>query len=156
MNNTFIFILSSFPAFFYNIFYYCFYHLPLETQQISNISPHENNIMIFSKIRMLNMLLRIFLFIHTFFFPVISSNIHCYFNNIFHAFKVLKKFITTEMFNINFYNKFIKFWIISFFQLFFIYIYIYNAMNGTNHILNLLKRLLQILSNKRATFSRRV
>ena len=68
-----------------------------------------------------------------FFSPVISSNIHYYFNNIFHKSNVLKKVITTEKF-----NKFIKFWMILFFQLssyyqiyfliychIYIYIYIY-------------------------------
>ena len=67
------------------------------------------------------MLLWIFLFIGTFFSPVISSNIYRYFNNIFHEFKVMKKVIITEMFNANFHNKFIKFWIILFIQLFLIY-----------------------------------
>ena len=33
----------------------------------------------------------------------------------------MKKVITTEMFNVYFHNKFIKFWSILFFQLFFIY-----------------------------------
>ena len=41
-------------------------------------------------------------------FDFISSNIHHYF----------LKVITTETFNIDFLNKFIKFWIILFFQLF--------------------------------------
>ena len=63
---------------------------------------------------------KFFLFIHSFLSPVISPNIHRYFNNIFHGFKVLKKVITAETLNINFYLKFIKFWIICFFQLFFI------------------------------------
>ena len=62
------------------------------------------------------MLLWIFLFINTFFASVISSNIHHYFNNIFHEFKVLQKVITTKMFNADFHNKFIKFWIILFFN----------------------------------------
>ena len=52
--------------------------------------------------------------------PVISSNIHRYFNIIFHEFKVQKKVITTEMFSIHFHNKFIKFWSILFFWIFFI------------------------------------
>ena len=57
------------------------------------------------------MLLWIF-FIHIFFSPVILSNIHRYFNNIFHEFKVLEMVITTETLNVDFHNKFIKFWII--------------------------------------------
>ena len=52
-----------------------------------------------------------FSFTHTFFSSVISSNIHHYFN-IFDEFKILKKIITTEIYNINFHNKFLKFWII--------------------------------------------
>ena len=70
----------------------------------------------------------IFLFIHTFFFPVISSNIHCYFYKIFHEFSVLKKLILTKTFNIDFHYKFIKFWIILFFQLFLIYICIFKQV----------------------------
>ena len=46
----------------------------------------------------------------TIIFTIISSNIHRYFINIFHEFKVLKKFITTETFNVDFHNKFFKFW----------------------------------------------
>ena len=42
------------------------------------------------------------------------------YNNIFHDFNDLEKVITTETL-----NKFIKFWIILFLQLFFIYIFIY-------------------------------
>ena len=57
------------------------------------------------------MLLWILLFIHAFFSPVISSNIHRYFDNISHEFKVLKKVFTTETLNVDFENKFIKFWI---------------------------------------------
>ena len=78
------------------------------------------------------MLQGIFLFIHTFFFLVISSNVHRYFKNFFHEFKVLKKVITIETFNEDFYDKFIKFWIICFFKFssycriyFLIYTYIY-------------------------------
>ena len=72
MNNTVIFTFSSLRPFFFfdNIFYLCFYHLPwypLETQQISDISPRDNNVMILSKIRMLTMLLWIFLYVHSFF-----------------------------------------------------------------------------------------
>ena len=59
-------------------------------------------------------MLGIFLYIN-FLFSSFSSNIHCYFNNIFHEFKVLKKVIT-EMFNVNFHNKFLKFWVVSFFK----------------------------------------
>ena len=60
------------------------------------------------------------------FSTVISSNIHCYFNNIFHEFKVLAKVITTGTFNVDSHDKFIKFWIIlGFFKLFFIICYIY-------------------------------
>ena len=70
------------------------------------------------------MLLLIFLFMHIFFSPLILSNIHCYFNKIFNKFKVLKKVITTEMFNIDFHNKSIKFWIIIFFFFFNFLIYI--------------------------------
>ena len=103
------------------IFYleYCIiilYHFPLyplEIQQISNFSPC-NNMIIFSKIRALNILLQFFLFIHTFFSLAISSNNHCYFNNIFHEFKVLKKVIITKMFNVDFHNKFIKFGLFCF------------------------------------------
>ena len=51
---------------------------------------------------------------HTFFSPVISSNIGRYFNNTFHEFKVLKKVIITETFNFNLDNKLIRFWIICF------------------------------------------
>ena len=76
-----------------------------------------------------------FLLIHIFFYPVISPKIHHYFNDIFHEFKILKKVITTETFYVDFHYTFNKFWIILFFQLFFIlsdlrsylrpYIYIY-------------------------------
>ena len=66
-----------------------------------------------------------FLFVHTFSSPAFSSNIHRYFNNTFHEFKHLKKVIITETFNVNFYNRFIKFCLFLFFLLFFIYIYIY-------------------------------
>ena len=62
--------------------------------------------------------------IYTFISPAISSNIHRYFNNTFHEFKVLKKVTITETFNVDFHNKFIRFWIIWFFS-FFSYIYIY-------------------------------
>ena len=68
------------------------------------------------------MLLWIFLSIHAFLSPVISSNILHYFNNVFHEFQLLKKVITTETFNIDFHNKFIRFWIILLFQLFYIYV----------------------------------
>ena len=54
----------------------------------------------------------------------ISSKIHRYFNDIFHELNILKKVITTETFNVNFHYKFIKFWIILFFQLWFMEIYI--------------------------------
>ena len=64
------------------------------------------------------MLLWIFLFMNTFFSPVISSNIHRYFNKNFHEFQVLMKVITTETFNVDFHYKFLKFWIILFFQLY--------------------------------------
>ena len=47
--------------------------------------------------------------------PVLS-NIHRYFINIFHEFKIMKKVITTETFNVDFHNKFIKFLIICFFN----------------------------------------
>ena len=64
----------------------------------------------------------------TFFSPVILSNIHCCFN-IFHEFKV-PKVIITEIFNVDFHNKFIKFWIILIFSFslndIYIYIYIYH------------------------------
>ena len=50
-----------------------------------------------------------------FFFPAISSNIHCYSNNTFHKFKVLKKVIMAETFNVDFHNKFIKFGLFCFF-----------------------------------------
>ena len=74
--------------------------------------------------------LYIFLFIHTFFSPVISSNIHRYFNNILHEFKVLKKVIITEAFNVDFHNKFMKFGLFYFCYFsshthIYIYIYIY-------------------------------
>ena len=46
-----------------------------------------------------------FFFLYTHFSPAISSNIHHYFNNIFHEFKVLKKVITTKTFNVNFHNS---------------------------------------------------
>ena len=54
------------------------------------------------------------------------------FNNIFHDFKVLKKFIITKTFNVDFHNKFIKFWIILFFNFssycrcYFLYIYLFS------------------------------
>ena len=70
----------------------------------------------------------IFVLIHTFCFFVISSNIHRFFNNIFHEFKALDKFITTETFNDDFHYKLIKFWIIYFFILF-TSIYIHGAFN---------------------------
>ena len=54
------------------------------------------------------------LFIYTFFSRVISSNIHRYFDNIFHECKVPKKVITTKTFNVDFQNKFITFWTICF------------------------------------------
>ena len=63
--------------------------------------------------------------IYTFFSSIISSNIYRYFNNIFHDFKVLKV-ITNKMLNVDFHDKFIKFWSVFFFPLFiYIYIYIY-------------------------------
>ena len=45
-------------------------------------------------------------FIYTFFSLIISSNIH-HLNIIFHEFKVLKKVIKTETFNVDFHKKFI-------------------------------------------------
>ena len=42
------------------------------------------------------------------------------FNNTFHEFQVLKKVIRTETSNVDSHNKFVKFWIILFFQLSFI------------------------------------
>ena len=69
--------LFYFPFHLKKIFYHCFYHLllyPLETQQISNISP-RNNVIIFSKIRMLNILLWIVLFYIHFLFSYNFSNI---------------------------------------------------------------------------------
>ena len=53
---------------------------------------------------------------YTLFSPIILSNIHCYFNNSFHEFKILKKIIITKMFNVDFHYKFIKFLIICFFN----------------------------------------
>ena len=65
-------------------------------------------------------------FIQTFLSPAISSNIHCYFINIVHEFKVLKRVITTAIFNVAFHITFIKFSIICFFKCSsYIYIYIY-------------------------------
>ena len=81
------------------------------------------------KIRTLNILLRIFLFIHTFFSPTISSNFHLYFNSTFHEFIVLKKVIITETFNVAFHYRFIKICIILFFY-FSSYIYIYISKVG--------------------------
>ena len=56
------------------------------------------------------------------------------FNNFFDEFKVLKKVFITVMLNIDFHNKFIKFWIICLFNFSsyrwiysFIYIYIYTG-----------------------------
>ena len=57
-----------------------------------------------------------------FLFSATSSNIHHYFNNSFDEFKVLKKLIITEMFNINFHSKFIKFGLFCFFLHLFIYV----------------------------------
>ena len=135
MNNTFIYIYLPFlPSFFKKIFHDCFYHLPLyplETQQISNIIPRANNVIMFFKIRALNILLWIFLFIHTF-SPVISSNIHRYFNNTFHEFKALNKVITTETFNVDFHCKFVKFGLFCFFYLL-SYIYIYSGRSTSRH-----------------------
>ena len=51
----------------------------------------------------------IFLFIQSFFSPVTSLNIYFYFNKTFHEFKVLKKVIVTETFNVDFHNKFLNF-----------------------------------------------
>ena len=48
------------------------------------------------------------------------NSIHRHFKNTFHEFKVQKKVIITETFNIDFRNKFIKFFIILFFLFFFI------------------------------------
>ena len=42
------------------------------------------------------------------------SNIYRYFYNVFHEFEALKKVITTETFNIDIHNKFLKFLIIVF------------------------------------------
>ena len=64
--------------------------------------------------------------------------------NTFHKSKVLKKVITTETFNVEFYNDFIKFWITLFFSTFFythththtdiyIYIYIYIYLRVSPH-----------------------
>ena len=57
-------------------------------------------------------------------FSPISTNIHHYFNNTFREFKVLKKVIIAETFNVDFHNKFIKFSLFCFFY-FSLYIYIY-------------------------------
>ena len=51
---------------------------------------------------------------------ITEENIYHYFNNIFHEFEVLRKVIITEILNVVFHKKFIKFWIILFSQLFFI------------------------------------
>ena len=61
-------------------------------------------------------MLWIFLFIHNFFSFVISSNFDRYFNKISHEFKNQKKIITMETFNVDFYQKFSRFWIILIFQ----------------------------------------
>ena len=66
-----------------------------------------------------------FFFMRTSFSPAILSNIHRYFSNAFHEFKFLKEVIITKKLNEDFHYKFFTFWIILFFQLFFIYIYIY-------------------------------
>ena len=50
-----------------------------------------------------------FFFIYNFFSLVISLNTHRYLKKTFHEFKVLKKVFKTEMFNVEFHNKFIKF-----------------------------------------------
>ena len=66
----------------------------------------------------------------------LSLNINRYFNYTFHEFKVLKKVIITEAFNVDFHNKFIEFGLFRFFYFFHtigfnfliyfvIYIYIY-------------------------------
>ena len=44
---------------------------------------------------------KMFFFKHTFFSPIISSNFQCYFNNTFHEFEDLKKFIITKTFNVD-------------------------------------------------------
>ena len=61
--------------------------------------------------------------INIFFSPVISTNTLWYLKNTFHEFKVLKKVIKNETFNIDFHYEFIEFWII--FLLFSLHIYIY-------------------------------
>ena len=82
-------------------------------------------------------LLQVFRFMRWMFDEIAGENIHRYFNNTFHEFKVLKKVIITETFNVNFHNKFIKFGLFCFFRFssyfigfnflvyFHIYIYIY-------------------------------
>ena len=66
-------------------------------------------------------------------------------NNLFQAFKfvknvflwikVLKKVITPETFNVDFHNKFLKFWNILFFNLSsYIYIYIYTPPWGLSSL----------------------
>ena len=53
------------------------------------------------------------------------ENIHRYFNNTFHEFKIRKKVILTETFNFDFHNKFIKFGLFCFFVFYFFLIYFY-------------------------------
>ena len=89
------------------------------------------------KLRMLNTLFGIFIFIQNFFTPANSLNIHHYFNYTFHEFKVLKKDIITGTFNVDFHYKFIKFLFILFFYFFsyiyiYIYIYVYVFFNPVN------------------------
>ena len=60
-------------------------------------------------------------FLYTFSFLLLFHQTYiAFFNNALHEFKILKKLIITETFNIGFHDKFIKFGLFSFSQLFFI------------------------------------
>ena len=51
----------------------------------------------------------------------------------FHEFKVMKKVTSTKTFILNFHKKFIKFWIILFFQLFFIHLDLISLFTSVLH-----------------------
>ena len=60
------------------------------------------------------------LFSYTFFLLLFHQTSIATLINTFHEFKVMKKVIKTETFNVNFHNIFIRFWIILVYSTFFI------------------------------------
>ena len=98
-----------------------------------------------------------YLFVHTFFYAVSLSNIHRYFNNNFHKFKVLKKIITTETFNVDSHNNFIKLWIIFFnfssYDRIYLLIYAYIIIYIIARLLGVARLFRQITTSNRVLFS---